>query len=718
MSNFKVTVRIETGRSEPAEAPPETGTEEWIDALLREFKLPRSDVKGTRKAWTLLDENTGRMLDPGKSLGANGVRDGHVLYLHVLAAITVVIHIPDNESFSESISPEEKVSELQQKLARRFGLGKANGWRVHDHDLGNFLDANKSLADNSVRTGHHLHLEKTASIPLKLIAGTAAVLALLIIVIVFGLGPSSVSINLTPADASLSATERQQFEASVTGNANTAVQWSRTPEIGDISPDGVYTAPPVVSTPQTVTITVTSQADRNKSASAIVKLAATPVALVEVRPANVSLGISEEITFTATVPNVKWSLTPAIGRISPDGRYAAPPSIGAEQAVIITATSTVDPTRSGSATISLQPVRLTINPAEVQLKASERTSFSATVTGTNNTTVDWSLRGPGRLSQTGEYVAPSSVAAGSTITVRAMSKADPTKIATATVVLSGTSKPSLTQPGETTSGSSGDKVDPKIGKPGFTLDVVSYTLFASQRKKFNAYLNGIQDSSVEWSVQGSGRISKDGTYTAPSPVRQEETIRVTAISKADSSKRATAAVLLKPVGVTVTPQTGEVQAGGRITFRAAVTNTSNLDVKWSVRGPGDISKGVYTAPSSIRDEQTVSVIAESRADSSRSAVATVRLRPYMGKTSGILTWTGIIVQKNVTAAIEGNKASVGTVTGDPLPGVPVRIELENDRDFSIQERPESGNGWQRIVIRSKQNRESTASTVRIIWKLR
>src|SRR3569833_417971 len=102
----------------------------------------------------------------------------------------------------------------------------------------------------------------------------------------------------------------------------------------------------------------------------------------------------------------------------------------------------------------------------------------------------------------------------------------------------------------------------------------------------------------------------------------------TAPSNANSGKCPQAAM---PVAVTVTPATATVQTGAMKTFMAAVANTSNMAVTWSVNDVaggnstvGMISTaGVYTAPSTVPSPTTVTIKATSAADTTKSASATV-----------------------------------------------------------------------------------------------
>ncbi|MBL0312145.1 MAG: PKD domain-containing protein [Holophagaceae bacterium] len=91
-----------------------------------------------------------------------------------------------------------------------------------------------------------------------------------------------VAVSITPATATIDTGATQQFTASVTGSANTAVTWTATG--GTVSATGLYTAP---ATAGTYTVTATSAADTTKSASATVTVnPVTAGTFNEVEPNN------------------------------------------------------------------------------------------------------------------------------------------------------------------------------------------------------------------------------------------------------------------------------------------------------------------------------------------------------------------------------------------------------------------------------------------------
>src|SRR5262249_28733940 len=84
---------------------------------------------------------------------------------------------------------------------------------------------------------------------------------------------------------------------------------------------------------------------------------------------------------------------------------------------------------------SSSAVSVSISPTSASLGQGGTQQFTATVTGTANSTVTWSLTGLGTLSSSGLYGAPASVTSVSTSSVKATSVADTTKSDTATVTL-------------------------------------------------------------------------------------------------------------------------------------------------------------------------------------------------------------------------------------------------------------------------------------------
>jgi hypothetical protein len=96
---------------------------------------------------------------------------------------------------------------------------------------------------------------------------------------------------------------QQAFAATVVGTSNTAVTWAVTQGSGTITATGLYTAPPAV---ETDTVTVTSQADTTKSASASVMVAAPHSVSLTWSPSS-SSGVSYYNVYRGTVSGGPYS---------------------------------------------------------------------------------------------------------------------------------------------------------------------------------------------------------------------------------------------------------------------------------------------------------------------------------------------------------------------------------------------------------------------------
>src|SRR5947207_14951625 len=95
-----------------------------------------------------------------------------------------------------------------------------------------------------------------------------------------------------------------------------------------------------------------------------------------------------------------------------------------------------------STTRTPMPVRVTISPVSATVGAGGTQQFTATVQNTSNTAVTWQVSGVtggnatvGTISSSGLYTAPAVVPNPATVTVTAVSQADPTKSASAQVTI-------------------------------------------------------------------------------------------------------------------------------------------------------------------------------------------------------------------------------------------------------------------------------------------
>ncbi|MBL8206810.1 MAG: DUF1800 family protein [Blastocatellia bacterium] len=271
----------------------------------------------------------------------------------------------------------------------------------------------------------------------------------------FGQG---IVVNITPATAIVATNATQQFTANVTGTANTQVYWyvNGGSTNGTISSSGLYKAPAVApASPVTIRAVCAVNSERSATATVTVSGAAQTVA-INISPTSANVPTSTTQQFTATVTGsantaVTWQVNnitggnATVGTISSGGLYTAPASVPAGGGVSVKAISQADTTKSASASVTVTPpavpVVVTITPTSVSLAVSATQQFTATVTGNANTAVTWQVNNvnggnatAGTITNTGLYTAPNALPSGA-ITVTAVSQADVTKKANATVTI-------------------------------------------------------------------------------------------------------------------------------------------------------------------------------------------------------------------------------------------------------------------------------------------
>ncbi|HEV1995135.1 MAG TPA: hypothetical protein VGR03_12470 [Candidatus Acidoferrum sp.] len=516
--------------------------------------------------------------------------------------------------------------------------------------------------------------------------------------------PPAVTVNVTPSAVSVAPGAATPFTTAVTGTANTSVSWAvngiagGNNIVGLISPQGVYTAPLAPPSPPSVTVTATSLADPTASGSASVTVQVVVNVTVSPTVANVVTGTP--LTFTAVVTgspntNVQWSVAGVIGGNATVGTigittgvYNAPAAVPAQATVTVTATSVADPTKSDSAQLTItapNQVGVSVAPATTMVAINGIQQFIATVTGTANTLVTWSVNGTpggtvaaGTITATGLYTAPGAVPIPNTVTVSATS---------VVANISGTATVQVTGAGA---------VNVSVA-PAVT------SIQTSSTQQFAATVTGTTTTTVTWSVNGMnggnaaiGTISGAGLYTAPASVPTPATVTITATSTASPSSSGSAALTIillpAPVVVTVAPTSGSLKVTSQFLFTATVSGApvGQTGVNWSVNGVaggnasvGTISSaGLYTAPSAVPSPATVQVKATSQFQSNSSATSNITILPQdtitMTPTAAnvqvglgaqfFVTITGLsntAVTFKVNGVVGGN-STVGTVSASGL----------------------------------------------------
>ena len=164
------------------------------------------------------------------------------------------------------------------------------------------------------------------------------------------------SVAVSPATLSLNANAQKQFAATLTGTGtyNSEVTWSA--QRGSITSAGLYVAP---STGGSDVVTAKSVQDTSKVATASVTVAvassSSSISSVAVSPTTLSLNVSAQNQFTATVsgsgqynPTVTWSAQS--GSITSTGLYTASATSGTD---VVIAKSVQDASKSTTASVTV-----------------------------------------------------------------------------------------------------------------------------------------------------------------------------------------------------------------------------------------------------------------------------------------------------------------------------------------------------------------------------
>ncbi len=195
-------------------------------------------------------------------------------------------------------------------------------------------------------------------------------------------------------------------------------------------------------------------------------------------------------------------------------------------------------------------IAVSVSPLTVSDAVGQSQPFTATVTGTSNTSVTWTLTqagtacspGCGMLAPTSTtgstpttYTAPATLPANAMVTITATSVADTTKSGSATVTITSQTNSTV------------------------AVTPISATVEVFTTQLFSATINGQSSTAVTWQVNGvtggnttTGTISSSGLYSAPHSLSNSiipannapVTVKITAVSTANTANAGNATVTL------------------------------------------------------------------------------------------------------------------------------------------------------------------------------
>ena len=246
-----------------------------------------------------------------------------------------------------------------------------------------------------------------------------------------------------------------------------------------------------------VSVQATSTADRSKFGTVTITVTQPPVQLWSTSPTSVPVG-----PFTISLNGANFGANSVVNfggtalattLLSPTGLKATGTATAAQVGtkVPITVTNSgLGGTISSSVNLSITaaaPVTVSVAPASVGVPVSTTRQFTATVTGSSNTAVTWSVNAiiggnsiVGTISGSGLYTAPAVVPNPANVTIQAASAASPSSVGTATVTVQPPAPPPVT----------------------VSIAPTNVTVAPSATQLFTATVTNSANTSVTWSVNG------------------------------------------------------------------------------------------------------------------------------------------------------------------------------------------------------------------------
>lgn len=378
-----------------------------------------------------------------------------------------------------------------------------------------------------------------------------------------------VGVTLQPASAVVTPGSSRQFVAQVVGSQQ-SVTWTTNAPGATVSSTGLVTTS-TSTAPGTYTVSAQTVGSPSASGSATL-IVSTQVGVVGVRvsppTAIVRGGNTLQLAAAVLGPNnephpdrrVSWSSNaPAPGVHATSGLFTAPDVAGT---YTVTATSVADPTRTGSASLSVRR-EVSVAPTWTTLAPLASQTFSARAYGVSNPAIVWSLQegaSAGTVTTGGVYTAP---ATPGTYHLVATATANAQVQAVATIVVTPAAPVSLS----------------------LTPDTV--TLAPAATQVFTAHVHGTPNTAVGWSTS-AGTIDASGLFTAPS---SHGAVTVTAVSLADPNVRAQATVTITDgiIDRTLTyDANGNLTGDGEFTYAWDAENRLVRAIQVGVRSGPDV----------------------------------------------------------------------------------------------------------------------------------
>jgi uncharacterized protein (DUF1800 family) len=268
------------------------------------------------------------------------------------------------------------------------------------------------------------------------------------------------------------------------------------------------------------------------------------------------------------------------------------------------------------------PSPVSITPQSATVRGGQTVQFSAKVTGNTNQSVRWMVNGvvggdgtAGRIDSKGLFTAPVTLPSSNSANVAAQSSLDST--------LTGSVSVALQSP-----------IPDVVAVSPSALPIGNFTLTVSGK-------NFVKGSQVMFAGTALPTNLVNGQLVATGTSTQSQTgpVKVTVRNPDPGAITSTSSVTVQvgaagKVKVTVSPVSAQISAGATLQFAYGIVGaTQTSAVKWSVNGVlngnttvGTITNGgIYTAPNSLPNPNTISVTATSLEDTTATSTAAVTL---------------------------------------------------------------------------------------------
>jgi len=255
----------------------------------------------------------------------------------------------------------------------------------------------------------------------------------LIAVVAFATPLLAATVIVSPGTSSVVFNADRKFTATVTGAADTSVQWQvngiggGNATIGTVDATGSYHAPAAAPVPNPATVTAVSNADPAASASAQVLIVAPAPTISSIVPNPIPLG-----AFSITVNGTKFlsGATVLWNGAALATTYVSATTLTATGTAMQAGAVSIKVANPGTGSVSaastlnvVSTLVVTVTPSGNTLQPGQTLQFNAVVSNGPNQSVQWSANA-GAIDASGLYTAPATIPLGGVATVTALSLAD------------------------------------------------------------------------------------------------------------------------------------------------------------------------------------------------------------------------------------------------------------------------------------------------------